>query len=415
MLFCSCIQKNKSRDYIYKVEIVKLLKLTYHIPVEVFMIRSLGCSSRGLALTLKIRWYSSSTLIRPELLSLLPGKRTINKILFDNDSRLSYKKVIPILDSVYSNIDTPEKIILPKYVKSNDLMLCKQILASIRSTTNSINKNLVLLENELVEQAAELGNNDAITILAFESIENSETSKEDYKYANTLIDNLTKLKHPLVFKMAGDLAFKKGYHNQAEIYWLQFIELELNTILASQVYANLGIYYFNYLKPRPDLTKAELYLKKSIKFGELDKYTIQAHYYLGQLYSMTDPILSKYHLEISASKGLKESFPSLGFLEMNIFKNYSKSLEWFKLGVESSNDLSCMIGQFDCFINLENFVQADGIYRNLISVHNKIKAARNRKNIPKDIQKAMETNESLLNLFFSTRSGSIKSLPSYQL
>lgn len=391
------------------------MKLAFYMLVEVFMIRNLGCSSKGLTTALKIRWNSSSTQNRPELLSLLPGKRTINKILFDNDSRLSYKKVIPILDSVYSNIETPENIILPKYVKSNDLMLCKQILASIRSTTNSINKNLVLLENELVEQAAELGNNDAITILAFESIENKETSKEDYKYANTLIDNLTKLKHPLVFKMAGDLAFKKGYHNQAEVYWLQFIELELNTILASQVYANLGIYYFNYLKPRPDLTKAELYLKKSIKFGELDKYTIQAHYYLGQLYSMTDPILSKYHLEISASKGLKESFPSLGFLEMNIFKNYSKSLEWFKLGVESSNDLSCMIGQFDCFINLENLVQADGIYRNLVAVHNKINAARNRKNIPKDMQKAMETNESLLNLFFTTRSGSIKSLPSYHL
>lgn len=383
--------------------------------VKVFMIRNLTCGSRSRAVAPRIRWYSSATHSRPELSNLLPGKRTMNKILFDNDSRLSYKKVIPILNSVYSHIETPEDIILPNYVKSNDLMLCKQILASIRSTTNSINKNLVLLENELVEQAAELGNNDAIAMLAFESIEDPQTSKEDYKYANKLIDNLTNLKHPLVFKMAGDLAFKKGYHNQAEIYWLQFIELELDTILASQVYANLGIYYFNYLKPRPDLTKAELYMKKSIKFGELDKYTIQAHYYLGQLYSMTDPILSKYHLEISASKGLKESFPSLGFLEMNIFKNYSKSLEWFKLGVESSNDLSCMIGQFDCFINLENLIQADGIYRNLVSVHNKIRSARARKDIPKDIQQAMDTNQSLLNLFFSTRSGSIKSLPSYQL
>lgn len=385
------------------------------ILVRLSMIRNLTWGSRNRAVAGKVCWYSSTTHNRPELLSLLPGKRTMNKILFDNDSRLSYKKVIPILNSVYSNIETPDDIILPKYVKSNDLMLCKQILASIRSTTNSINKNLVLLENELVEQAAELGNNDAIAILAFESIEDPQTSKEDYKYANKLIDNLTNLKHPLVFKMAGDLAFKKGYHNQAEVYWLQFIELELDTILASQVYANLGIYYFNYLKPRPDLTKAELYMKKSIRFGELDKYTIQAHYYLGQLYSMTDPILSKYHLEISASKGLKESFPSLGFLEMNIFKNYSKSLEWFKLGVESSNDLSCMIGQFDCFINLENHIQADGIYRNLVSVHNKISSARTRKDIPKDIQQAMDTNQSLLNLFFSTRSGSIKSLPSYQL
>ena len=102
----------------------------------------------------------------------------------------------------------------------------------------------------MVEQAAELGNNDAIGMLAFEFIEDPQTSKEDYKYANKLIDNLTNLKHPLVFKMAGDLAFKKGYHNQAEIYWLQFIDLEAgDAYLAVRYTANLGIYYFNYLKP----------------------------------------------------------------------------------------------------------------------------------------------------------------------
>lgn len=379
------------------------------------MIRRLGCGPSGRISALNMRWYSSDIPKRPELQTLLPGKRTLNKILFDNDSRLSYKKIIPILEAVYSNVDTPEQILLPKYVKSNDLMLCKLILASIRSTTNSINKNLVHLENELVEQAAELGNNDAITILAFESIEKPDTSKEDYKYANKLIEGLTELKHPLVFKMAGDLAFKKGYHNQAEMYWLQFIELELDTVLAGQVFANLGIYYFNYVKPRPDLTKAEINLKKSIKIGELDKFTIQAHYYLGQLYTMTDPILSKYHLEISASKGLKESFPSLGFLEMNVFKDYSKSLEWFKLGVESSNDLSCLIGQFDCYINLENYIQADGIYRNLASIYKKIKEARSRSNIPKEILETMDTNQSLLNLFFNTRKASIQLLPGHQL
>lgn len=372
----------------------------------------MNCGCKGRVIPNIVRSYSSVTANRPDLLTLLPGKRTLNKILFDNDSRLSYKKIIPVLKAVYTNIDFPESITLPNYVKGNDLMTCKQVLTSIRSTTNSINKNLVLLENELVEQAAELGNNDAITILAFESIEDPSTSKDDYKYANKLIDNLTNIKHPLVFKMAGDLAFKKGYHNQAEVYWQQFIDLEAETILASQVYANLGIYYFNYLKPKPDLTRARLFFQKSVKFGELDKFTIQAHYYLGQLYSITDPELSKHHLEIAAGKGLKESFPSLGFLEMNVFHNYEKSLEWFKLGVEGNNDLTCMMGQFDCFIYLKKLHHANGIFKNLVSINDKIKIARTRKNIPADMEQSMNTNQSLLNLFFNTRKNSIKLLPS---
>lgn len=346
---------------------------------------------------------------RPDLAGLLPNRKTINRLLFDHDSRLAYKKSLEILKSVYSKLDDPGSIRLPSYTTSDDLMLFKQVLATIRITTNSINRNLLDLENELVEQAAELGNNDAIAILAFKAIDDKATSEADYKYANDLIKELTDINHPLVFKLAGDLAFKKNLFFQAEDYWLKFLELEPNTILSSQVCSNLGIYYFNYVKPKPNLQRAKYYLQKSIKYGELDNYIIKSHFYLGQLFSINDPMLSKYHLEVSASRGLKESFPSLGFLEMNVFKNFTKSLEWFKLGVESNNDLSCLIGQFDCYTFMKNSKQASIILLKLNEINEKLNKLKAEK-VPENFVETFENNKYLLKIFFTSRKEIIESL-----
>lgn len=354
-----------------------------------------------------IRYFSSTVrhLNRPDLMLILPGKRAMQRLLFDNDSRLRYNKTIEILKSIYTNIDAPNQISLPSYTKSKDLMLCKTLLSSIRKITNSINKNLVDIENELIEQAAELGDNDAITLLAFKTIKDPESSKEDYKTANGLIKDLTDLKHPLVFKLAGDLAFEKNYFDQAAQYWLDFLNLESDTILASHVYSNLGIYYYSYHKPKPNLHMAKNYLEKSIKFGELDSNIIRSHFYLGQLYSITDPLLARYHLEISASKGLTESFQTLGFLELNVFQNYSKSLEWFRLGVEANNDITCLIGQFDCHFKLKNYKKAFEILTNLNDTLIKI---NNQKNVPDKYKDLITSSKSLLSKFFNTRSDDIK-------
>ena len=66
--------------------------------------------------------------------------------------------------------------------------------------TNSINVHLLDLENELIEQLAELGNNDAITILAFETVRKRQILKEivdeeDYQHANELIKQLIDINH----------------------------------------------------------------------------------------------------------------------------------------------------------------------------------------------------------------------------
>lgn len=364
-----------------------------------------------MSLRMPLRRMSTS---RPPLVSHLPKKKTINRLLFDADSRLAYRKIMPVLTSVYSNLDDPAKIKLPLYTQSEDLMALRSILQNLRSVTNSINKNLVDLENELVEQAAELGNYDAIAMLAFEAISLKETLNEDYEYANGLIRQLTENNHPLVFKLAGDFAYSKNYHEQAAQYWHQFLELEDKTILASHVYLNLGVYYYHYFKPRPDLTRAKQCLEKAIKYGELDTHIVKAHYYLGQMYSITDPVLSRYHLEVSASKGLQESFPSLGFLELNVFNNIPKALEWFKLGVEANSDISCLVGQFDAHFRARKLTLAMNVLSNLLGLKVKLDKVLQKglSNVPESYKELAQANHVLLTTFFETRKDQIRQLSS---
>lgn len=346
---------------------------------------------------------------RPPLPTVLPKKRTLNRLLFDHDSRLAHRKVVPILQSVYDNLDQPEQIRLPPYTKHQDLMSLREVLRGLRAATSSVNPNLVALENELVEQAAELGNPDAISILAFEVV--SQPDHSDYEYATGLIRDLSEQKHPLVFKLAGDLAFSKNHHDQAAQYWQQFLELEDNTVLASHVYANLGIYYFTYHKPRPDLKKAKHPLLKAVKYGNLDTHTVKAHYYLGQLHLITDPVLSRYHLEISASRGLQESFPALGFMELNVFSSIPKALEWFRLGVEANNDLTCMVGQFDAHMKAQDYKSAFSVLTNLEALKAKLQRVL-QKGVPDNYKDLASSNSAILATFFETRKEEIKRLPS---
>lgn len=341
--------------------------------------------------------------LRPEFISLFPGKKSMKKLLYENDSRLTYKRLMPVMKEVYDNLDTPEAIQFPSYVTGNDLMICKQVLHAIEKNTNTINKNLLALEEELVEQAAELGDEDAITILAFKVIENPQSNRDDYKHANKLIKDLTERKHPLVFKIGGDFAFKKQFYEQAASYWQEFIDLEPNTHLASEVYCNLGKYYFQFVRPRPQLEKAKLAFENSIKFGDIDNTTIQAYFYLSQFYAVTDPLLSRYYLTVAGSKGLMESFSSLGFMEMNVFQNYSNAIEWFRLGVESNNDLKCLIGQFDCYFRLANFGKASFVLQNLDKLQKGLTTMSFNRKFSEEMKNLITNNVTTLKIFFDTR------------
>lgn len=348
-----------------------------------------------------LRHLSQAT--RPQLASILPKKKAISRLLFDHDSRLTYSKVLPIFSAVYDNLDKPAEITLPHYTTNEDLMTLRAVLRDIRVLSSAVNKNIVDLENELVEQAAELGNNDAIAMLAFEAIQLPETSKEDYLHATNLVKQLQDIKHPLVFKLAGDLANTKGCAAQAAQYWHEYLELDGDSVVASHVYASLGAHYFN--KPSPDLFQAKTNFEKAVKFGELDSATVKAHYFLGQLHATTDPRLARFHLETSASRGLEESFSALGYLELNMFNDPAKALEWFRLGVELKQDMICLIGQFDSHVRTENWAKAASFLRQLHDLHSKLvpHSKSGFAKVPAQFQDQAKVHFALLSTFFDTR------------
>ena len=319
---------------------------------------------------------------------------------------------MPTLQTIYNNLSQPSKIELPSSVKSLDLMVFRKVLTSIRAVTQSVNKNLLDLENELVEQAAERGDLDAITMLAYEKVREymrgetvvDKAAKEDLAHARKLIAELTEMKHPLVFKMAGDLAFEKKVYATAVEYWEQFLELENDTIEAGHVNYSLGYYYFSLPPPIQDLDKARQYFQKCIQLTDLDLHSTKAHYYLGQLYLDKNPKVAKYFMEISALKSLLESFASLGFLEMNKFNNYDLAIEWFKLGVESNKDLLCLIGQFDCYLKMKEWSLAMKVLLNLKELRQKVnEVKRNKKPVPDSMKESFHVNDSLLTSFFQGR------------
>ncbi|KAL7665459.1 Protein MSS2, mitochondrial [[Candida] zeylanoides] len=360
--------------------------------------RETAAASRGAA--------TSAAPARPPLASLLPSKRTINRLLFDFDSRLTYRKVVPLLETIYRHLDDPHQIRLPRHVRGFDLMVQKHILATVRQRTQTTHRALVALENELVEQAAELGDRDAIAMLAFETLAAGK-DHEDFRDAQRLVAQLVEQRHPLAFKLAGDLAHRRQQHAEAAQYWQQFLELESDTVLSSQVCSSLGVYYFT--RAAPDLARARLYFERSLAVGELDRYTVVAHFYLGQMYVASHPELARFHLETAASQGFRESFAALGFMELNTFASPQKALEWLRLGEELNGDLQCVVGQFDCHVAQRHWAQAREVVAKVEAVRQHIRGAQRRGVRPQqpEMRALFDQNDAVSRVFFESRAAEI--------
>lgn len=294
---------------------------------------------------------------RPSILELLPPKRFVNRILFDLDSRLNYKKVIPVLDTIYQSIPSGEDPIIPKYATPDDLMLFQKALKEIRQKTRTENRYLMQLENALVEKAAESGQRDAVSVLAFTAIkdQNNQFTDDDKAHARKLIKELMKLKHPLAIKLTGDMLYQSNALVEAEKMYMRFLELEKDTILSAEVHKSLGVIFFKDLRH----FKARTHFEKSIRLAPLDK-VYESHFYLSQLYSNDDPLRSRHHLQLSSSQGLRESLANLGFLELNYFNNADIAFQWFKLGAEIT-DITSLIGLFDCYMLKKEYHEAVNI------------------------------------------------------
>ncbi|EHN03290.1 Mss2p [Saccharomyces cerevisiae x Saccharomyces kudriavzevii VIN7] len=88
-----------------------------------------------------------------------------------------------------SQSSTEEKIPWKKkypYIKSSDLIQMRNVLMTLRMQNKFVHKNLLAMEDKLLNVAAELGNNDAISILSFNAIQQQERATPNIMIKMTL-------------------------------------------------------------------------------------------------------------------------------------------------------------------------------------------------------------------------------------
>lgn len=297
---------------------------------------------------------------RPQFHEVFPQKRTVNRLLFELDSKHTFAKLYPVYETVYEEMENEMDTKIPKNVSPSDLMVMKKVLEKLRHRTKSINPHLLALENALLDKAAELGNNDAISLLAFDVLRDPEhNSSDDVAHGRKLVKELYKRNHHLTLKLLGDLSLKSGNDEEAKKYYFKFLQLENATYLSGEVYGKLGQISFR----KPDLSEAEQFFLKAIKLSPLE-YSVHSHFYLAQIYMNSNPLKARALMENCATQGFRESFKALGFLEKNYFSDIPKSQEWFRLGMELF-DLECFVGFFDCCTELKDWAAANNCYKNM--------------------------------------------------
>ncbi|SCV04242.1 LANO_0G09010g1_1 [Lachancea nothofagi CBS 11611] len=335
---------------------------------------------------------SSISMKKPPFYTVFPQKKLVNRILFELDSKLTLPKLYPVYESIYCSLGKNEpEFLIPTSFRASDVMIMKKVLEKLRHRTKSVNRNLVDLENELLEKAAEMGDSDAIAVLSFKVLKAPDkNSSEDITHAKKLIKELYQLRHALTIKLTGDFAFKNMDFDNAGIYYNQFLAIERDTYRAGEVYGKLGIISFK----KPNLIEAERCLLASIRLCPLESI-VQSYYHLAQIYMDSEPLKARALMESAASEGFKESFRLLGFLEMNYFKNYNKSLEWFKLGMELY-DVECFIGYFDCCVKLQAWRKAGNCLKSM-----------------QNLSRASMSAETAVQSFLSSRKAHIQKLETY--
>lgn len=313
-----------------------------------------------------------SSLVLDEVKDILPSKGLTKLYLFQHRVPLSYSTVI----KSYAACWGPNDSSLPKGVTGEDLVRLKNVLETHRKRTGSVLRPALKLEANLIERAAELGNNTAISLLCGKTLltslkadateEEKKSDEEDKVHAIKLLNELSREHNfPLAYKIKGDIAYKYGQVSKAESLYQACIDnlpalggssktsrlVDSNvTTLRVECLRNIGIIRFKEFDVEEARNCFELAVIESNNpdVGNPAQAT-DCHYYLGQITSESDKTKARYHFEQAARLGLKESFAPLGFLLLNYFNRPELAKEWFDLGA-SVGDLMAIIGQFDVAI-----------------------------------------------------------------
>lgn len=294
------------------------------------------------------------------------NKRTLKPYLFEFKVPLAYSKVV---DTLTSCRDDKE---LPKKVTANDLMSLKRVLETYRKRTGSTVPENVMIERNLLERAAELGDSTAIAILCGDVLSNSEANEADKAHADSLLIQLMSQKFALSFKVSGDLAYKMGLKKEALKFYKQAAHIwetkSTNNVTElpnkTECLRSIGVLSFS----AGDAVMAKKYFEKAVALSDDNTQVADCHYYLGQLYEY-DKAKACYHFERAAMSSLKESFTPLGFLYLNYFNKPDLAYEWFNLGAQLGEE-SCFMGLFDCSMKKKDYVKAKSAALKLSKLEN---------------------------------------------
>lgn len=377
-----------------------------------------------------IRSRFASTLVLDEVRDILPPKGQFRLYLFQHRIPLSYSTVVQSYAACWGTNDGE----LPAGVTGRDLVRLKNILESHRKRTGSVTRHALKLEANLIERAAELGDNTAIALLCGRTVLASpkpglseaeiKQDEEDKTHAMKLLNELSDdLNFPLAFKIKGDIAYKMGRQEKAEQLYQSCVdnlpemgskENDSNTAtLRVECLRSIGFIRFN----NYDVETARTYFELAVLEAEngLTGNPAQAmdcHYYLGQIAAESDKKRARYHLEQASRMGLKEAFAPLGFLLLNYFGKKDLAKEWFDLGA-SIGEQTAMIGQFDVAIMDNDIPQAAK------SLNNIQKSVFGGTNTPQDgaeiqlTQQDKSTPEEIFDNIIKSRAEAVRKVEEY--
>ncbi|CAN6616206.1 protein Mss2p, mitochondrial [Trichomonascus vanleenenianus] len=326
------------------------------------------------------RWYSQPASVVASFEQLLP-RNTLKKYLFKCKVPLSYRKALGILESCRdADLTTP----VPAKVTGSDVMRMKYVLEAFRKQTGTISKQLVTVEENLVEKAAEMGDNTAIALLSGRILTDNNNPKEDRDHADKLLTGLMDLGYPIAFKVSGDLAYKAGHTEEAKSLYQLAVKQGISGSAKVECFRSIGIISMASRR----VNDAREAFEQAVEAAESVEQVMDCHFYLAQTYE-NNRLAAKFHFQQAASQGLKEAFAPLGFLYLNYFGNQDLAFEWFDLG-RQVGDLRCLVGLFDIYMSRKDHAMAQEILTQIKSHgENGSKALERRSEAVQALEKAL--------------------------
>lgn len=285
--------------------------------------------------------------------NVFPSKRLMNKILFQMDSPWSSRKLLPLFQELYKthNLE-PTKLSTNPQVLFN----MNRFLEQVKNRTHQQHVTLKEMQNWLLRQAAHLGDNNATSLLCYHILID-EKAVDEQENAQSLLNKLLQVNHPLAFKIVGDLSNFSGRYDLAKKWYEKYLKVVAPSTPQECNWKFEALEKLGEIQVRDgNIQEAESNFLQVIRNSLLVE-SVKSYFLLSQIYGKFEPLKSKLLLEQCCTQGFREAFKEVGFLELQYFNNIEKAKIWFKLGMEL-RDLTCFFGFLECCVKTSNWDEA---------------------------------------------------------